>query len=90
MSEEGVAHPKASHAAWSAAASSLQMRSALPEVLPHTPSVSLPDTAPYTALQDWTRLCVWQAADTHRLTGWNSERRWSAPSGEGCAARGTV
>ena len=42
MFEEGVAHPKASHAAWSAAASSLQMRSALPEVLPHTPSVSLP------------------------------------------------
>ncbi|CAL5224103.1 g6734 [Coccomyxa viridis] len=29
--EEGVSHPKASHAAWSAAASSLQMRSALPE-----------------------------------------------------------
>ena len=30
--EEGVSHPKANHAAWTAAASSLQMRSALPEV----------------------------------------------------------
>lgn len=32
MFEEGVSSPTASHAAWSAAASSLQMRHALPEV----------------------------------------------------------
>lgn len=32
--EEGISQPKASHAAWSAAASSLQMRNALPEVRP--------------------------------------------------------
>lgn len=32
MFEEGVSSPTASHAAWAAAASSLQMRNALPEV----------------------------------------------------------
>ena len=39
-----MSHPKASHAAWSAAASSLQMRSALPEVdPPHSPFFLLHD-----------------------------------------------
>ena len=32
MFEEGISQPKASHAAWAAAASTLQMRNALPEV----------------------------------------------------------
>ena len=42
MFEEGVSHPQASHAAWSAAASSLQMRSALPEVRPLHPQTCFP------------------------------------------------
>jgi hypothetical protein len=37
MFEEGVSSPRASHAAWAAAASSLQMRHALPEVRCYLP-----------------------------------------------------
>ena len=41
MFEEGVSSPTASHAAWAAAASSLQMRAALPQEV-HPPCVCHP------------------------------------------------
>ncbi len=40
MFEEGVSSPTPMHTAWSAAASSLQMRHALPEVSTLTPNTS--------------------------------------------------
>ena len=44
--EEGISQPKASHAAWTAAASSLQMRNALPEVKPVNPKPLTLDRGP--------------------------------------------